>query len=885
MESSTECQHILEVVNTPHDNIIIYKDECCYCFSTPKYEEGLFVCLTCFCGFCREHAELHLKKTQHPIYAQMRFVPKEDRDGEAMIRDSAGTEKPVTVGLGVPGGFDAGKFLKFDTEVSLQCLSCAQSHSKTSFILNSNDYPVLDSYLHLVVDSRSASQLEDIKAWELKAKPCEHTYSDVFCPIPIYQTTGAPKICSQCPINENLWMCLTCGFVGCSRENYDGSGGKGHAFAHYKETNHPLSVKLGTITPEGIGDVNCYICDDIVLDKKLSLRLEKLGIDVRTCRKYATTQAELEINQNMALNFQTSFSGGKDLRRVGGFGAKGFKNLGNTCYLNSTLQVLMSNRLFRERYTKTAQYHILNCGGVPAECEDCQLSKLVIGLFGIDGGVQRNHEMIEKAAAHAHQILVEKEHEEETHTQTLGGDERSDFELFVSPRMFKSVFCKNHPDFSGVEQQDAYDFLLYILDCLHRLEKERQEQNSDSQPSASTGQSSVSTDPTQVFTFKTGRTITCLGCGYSRRTEEEVKSLQTSFVLSENEIENAVQEQLDRDRDAVQRAAELKAKREGLPAPIPMHNTIPSQTPEQPQQLYSFEKLLRTVLSEEVIDLTCERCQHGQARVTSSLTSTPQTLVIQINRTIFHRYMPRKLEIPVEVPLGEIDLSSFVTRGTEGIQVETEGTAQDTQLIESLVEFGFPKVRADHAAAAGMKSVDEAIQWLLEHEDDPTIDIPLSVKNESDANQGFADKDNMINLLVEMGFTRIQAVNAVNKKGTDLDECVAWIISNLEESFAPVDQTQITKAKKLAVPKELVLDYTALHEQSQHNLPKYKLAGFVVHRGLSVHSGHYIAFTREGLNNADGSNQDEWLVWNDEKVAIAKEIPLDQAYVLFFNQI
>jgi len=57
--------------------------------------------------------------------------------------------------------------------------------------------------------------------------------------------------CSKCNLKENLWLCLSCGFLGCGRQQYGGLGGNGHGLQHYEESMHPISVKLGTITPEG----------------------------------------------------------------------------------------------------------------------------------------------------------------------------------------------------------------------------------------------------------------------------------------------------------------------------------------------------------------------------------------------------------------------------------------------------------------------------------------------------------------------------------------------------------------------------------------------------------------------------------------------------------
>lgn len=73
---------------------------------------------------------------------------------------------------------------------------------------------------------------------------------------------------------------MTCGHLGCGRKNYDGSGANHHAVYHFEEENHPLSIKLGTITPEGTASIYCYACDDEVKDDNLAEHMKVLGIDI-----------------------------------------------------------------------------------------------------------------------------------------------------------------------------------------------------------------------------------------------------------------------------------------------------------------------------------------------------------------------------------------------------------------------------------------------------------------------------------------------------------------------------------------------------------------------------------------------------------------------------
>jgi ubiquitin carboxyl-terminal hydrolase 5/13 len=57
--------------------------------------------------------------------------------------------------------------------------------------------------------------------------------------------------CSSCDLKENLWLCLTCGSLGCGRQQFGGVAGNGHGLSHFEASGHAISVKLGTITPEG----------------------------------------------------------------------------------------------------------------------------------------------------------------------------------------------------------------------------------------------------------------------------------------------------------------------------------------------------------------------------------------------------------------------------------------------------------------------------------------------------------------------------------------------------------------------------------------------------------------------------------------------------------
>jgi hypothetical protein len=98
---------------------------------------------------------------------------------------------------------------------------------------------------------------------------------------------------NRCDVSTALWLCMTCGALGCSRKNFDGTGGNGHAVAHFEATGHPLVCKMGTITPEGQADLYCYACDDARLDEQLATHLATFGLNVADQTKTTKTMAEL----------------------------------------------------------------------------------------------------------------------------------------------------------------------------------------------------------------------------------------------------------------------------------------------------------------------------------------------------------------------------------------------------------------------------------------------------------------------------------------------------------------------------------------------------------------------------------------------------------------
>lgn len=109
---------------------------------------------------------------------------------------------------------------------------------------------------------------------------------------------------------------------------------------HYEKFDYPLAVKLGTITPDGKGDVYSYGEGEMVEDPHLIKHLSHFGIKTAQLEKTEKSMIELEIDLNERIGEWSILTESlSKLVPISGPGYTGMKNLGNSCYLNSVMQV------------------------------------------------------------------------------------------------------------------------------------------------------------------------------------------------------------------------------------------------------------------------------------------------------------------------------------------------------------------------------------------------------------------------------------------------------------------------------------------------------------------------------------------------------------------
>lgn len=273
---------------------------------------------------------------------------------------------------------------------------------------------------------------------------------------------------------------MTCGSLGCGRKLYGGIGGNGHGLEHYQQSGHPVSVKLGTITPEGGAgtsnlptpkarrpnpspckpDVFCYLCDDSKQDPDLSSHLSTFGINLQTLTKTEKSMTELQLEHNLTYDFSLTSEDGTALEPVFGPGLTGLQNLGNSCYMASVLQTLFSLKPFQERYKPGhGLQHVQSCDKLPADCLECQMYKVADGLLS----GRYSHPASYKHHQGSPGVLQQPPRESLLHASPT-----PEFQEGVRPVTFKAVIGKGHAEFSTMRQQDSEEFLTHLLNTLRR---------------------------------------------------------------------------------------------------------------------------------------------------------------------------------------------------------------------------------------------------------------------------------------------------------------------------------------------------------------------------------------------------------------------------------
>ncbi|KAG7457683.1 hypothetical protein MATL_G00229800 [Megalops atlanticus] len=842
-EVSEVLMSVLSTIRVPRPGDRVHKDECAFSFASPEEEGGLYVCMNSFLGFGSQYVERHHNKTGQRAYLHIKRTRKAQEDDDSNDQPK---KKPTRMAIGIEGGFDVEQD-EYEEEVKVVILPDRQE-------VTSEDLATMPDVVRERVSmsmagllaADSVSHALQVQQWDGEVRQESRHAAE------LSQLDNGVKIppsgwkCEVCGLEENLWMNLTDGKVLCGRRYFDGSGGNNHALQHFQQAGYPLAVKLGTITPDG-ADVYSYDEDDMVLDSKLPEHLAHFGIDMMTMEKTEHTMTELEIAANQRIGeWEVIQESGATLQPLTGPGFTGMRNLGNSCYLNSVMQVLFTVPDFQSKYVSNVEKIFTEAPSDPTQDFKTQVAKLGYGLLSGDYS------------------KLAYDPGDDVETPGPQGDQ-----VGIAPRMFKALVGRGHPEFSTNRQQDAQEFFLHFINMVERNCRSRQ-------------------NPSEAFRFLVEERIVCEQSNKVKYTQRVDYIVQLPVPL--DQAMNA---------EELQEAEHQREEAESAGAPVP----------PAPRACIPFSACLEALSEPETLTDFWSSAVQGKttASKTTRFASFPDYLVIQIKKFTFGQdWVPKKLDVSIDVP-DTLDLSSL--RGT-GLQPGEEelpevappplmtpdvevkgilgfhGTEEDDSLyspllspvlddstVSQLSEMGFPIEACRKAVyCTGNTGIDAAMNWVMGHMDDPDFSAPMVLPGCGSA-PGTTPTETIseehLATIVSMGFSRDQATRALRASSNVLERAVDWIFSHLDD----LESMEVSEGGRSAGESE---GREPPGPRVRDGEGKYELFAFISHMGTSTMCGHYVCHIKK---------DQQWVIFNDQKVCASEKPPKDLGYLYFYKRL
>ncbi|XP_061825433.1 ubiquitin carboxyl-terminal hydrolase 3 [Nerophis lumbriciformis] len=436
---------------------------------------------------------------------------------------------------------------------------------------------------------------------------CPHLSSNVssagdFSRLP----NGAPSswCCSVCRSNKSPWLCLSCLMVHCGRYvNGDAKkhfeenqvAGNSQKKAEKEKGQHSVCMDSSNYS------VFCYRCDEFVVNDTKLWHVQKVREHLQTLESSSLMgdkQRKRKLQDNQAPDK-------KMLKENDGpaLGATGLRNLGNTCFMNAILQSLSNIEQF-SCYFK----------GLP-----------VVSLrSGKTAGKRTYHTRSQGDTS----VLLVEELRKTFCSLWQGG-------AFSPDSLFYAVW-KIMPSFRGYQQQDAHEFMRYLLDHLHRELQQNQNGATETvspqgglRTSSTDGKCCLNGTPsivTSIFGGILQNEVNCLICGTESRKFDPFLDLSLDIP------------------------SQFRQKR---------------SKDQEPGPTCTLRECLRSFTDLEELDETelyyCHKCKKRQKSTKKFwIQKLPKVLCLHLKRFHWTAFLRNKVDTYVEFPLKDLDMKGYL---------------------------------------------------------------------------------------------------------------------------------------------------------------------------------------------------------------------------------
>ncbi|XP_074593148.1 ubiquitin specific protease 5 [Brevipalpus obovatus] len=771
----------LDDIRIPNSSDKIYKDECIFGFETPESDEGLFICMKTFFGFGIKYVPLHYQRTSSRIYLNMKRIkiqsePSDPGDGDAHPK------KITKLAIGIEGGYNPSEDKSSYQEInSIVILPEFQRIPLPNLELPEKVLQCVSA----ILAAESASRVEALSAsagtWDGEKRQVSKLAAN------LTQLDNGVKVplegwkCEKCDLRDNLWLNLTDGAILCGRRFFDGSGGNNHMFEHNSTHKYPLIVKLGTTVVEDgkiTADVYSYPENDMVEDPYLEKHLAHFGIDIKALKKTDKSMLELELDYNQRIGewaiIQESDS---KLIPIRGPGYTGIVNLGNSCYLNSVIQVLFSIPDFQKRYNDTNIF--INASPDPTQELNVQMAKVAIGLLSGD------------------------------YSSPINSTEGCIEQKGIKPWMLKNLIGKGHPEFSSNRQQDVQEFFLHLMNLIERNHQ------------------STSTNPGDCLKFQVEERIEC------NQSHKVSYNFRTDFLLPlQVPLHKAInKEQVE---EYEKKAASSSEKIDPVKSIVPLEACFDSLI--EPEIIDDY---FSTTLNQKTTASKLTKLKTFPDFLFLHIKKFTFDSNWQEKKLDISLQVPEILDLSKLRGKGPQPGEDILDEPAASPQQASPVLNIDPNHVSSIMEFGFSLNAAQRALLLTENSgVENAINWLLENSNNPILNDPLTERESSTPKrvETFVPDQTALDSLQNMGIPRDRATRALKETNNSVENAIEWIFSHEDVPMEaePVQQPQPQP------PQESSPGPAQESRPLRDGGEKYKLVAFISHMGSSPMCGHYI---------------------------------------------